>query len=231
MLGTGRGRGRRTRARPLARPPSGLGTVVSLHLALGGGSRPLQFTAKRLSLQRAWVYFHQSPCRLPGHTMELAVALSLLSSPLSWVVRGSGPDLWREPSAASVLSLLPSDSTRSQPYLPPTASRVGWHPKPLLSTQAHSRRQPGVMGANRGLGPVPRTVPGDLGCQNPCPPAWRVPGTNMPPFGCALSTLPFNNRGGLSVLCFCFYFFYYPVFLTTFLGRHSLVTLLGRCRT
>lgn len=28
----------------------------------------------------------------------------------------------------------------------------------------------------------------------------------MPPFGCALSTLPFNNRGGLSVL-FLFLFF------------------------
>ena len=46
----------------------------------------------------------------------------------------------------------------------------------------------------------PRTVPGDHGCQNPCPPAQRVPRTNMPPFGCTLSTLPFSNRGGLSVL-------------------------------
>lgn len=60
---------------------------------------------------------------------------------------------------ASVLSLLPSDSTHSQPYLPPTASRVGLCPKPLLSTQAHSRRQPGVMGAKRGLGPDPADSP------------------------------------------------------------------------
>lgn len=60
----------------------------------------------------------------------------------------------------------------------------------------------------------------------------RVPRTNMlPPFSAALSTLPFNNRGGLSVLCSLFLFlFLLSCVPNCLLGRHSLGTLLGRCR-